>query len=53
MANPLKIAPPPPRRPAVEAAPDSAPAPEPTPVVAAARQCQWQRERRPKSPAYR
>lgn len=36
MANPLKIAPPPPRRPVVEAAPDSAPAPEPTPVVAAA-----------------
>ena len=36
MANPLKIAPPPPRRAAVEAAPDSAPAPEPAPVVAAA-----------------
>jgi hypothetical protein len=36
MANPLKIAPPPPRRPVVEAVPDSAPAPEPAPMVAAA-----------------
>lgn len=33
MANPLKIAPPPPRRAAVEAAPDSAPTPEPAPVA--------------------
>ena len=38
MANPLKIAPPPPRRPVVEAVPDSAPAPEPAPVIAAAPQ---------------
>lgn len=36
MANPLKIAPPPPRRPVIEAVPDSAPAPEPAPMVAAA-----------------
>jgi hypothetical protein len=36
MANPLKIAPPPPRRSAVEAVPDNAPAPEPAPVVAVA-----------------
>jgi hypothetical protein len=36
MVNPLKIAPPPPRRSAVEAVPDSAPAPEPAPVVEAA-----------------
>ena len=36
MANPLKIAPPPPRRPVVEAVPDSVPAPEPTSVLAAA-----------------
>jgi hypothetical protein len=36
MANPLKIAPPPPRRATVEAVPDSAPAPEPAPVVTAA-----------------
>ena len=35
MANPLKIAPPPPRRAVVEVVPDSAPAPEPAPVVAA------------------
>jgi hypothetical protein len=34
MANPLKIAPPPPRRPAVEAVPDSAPAPELPPTAA-------------------
>ena len=32
MANPLKIAPPPPRKPVVEAVPDSAP--EPAPMVA-------------------
>jgi hypothetical protein len=33
MANPLKIAPPPPRRTAVEAVPDSAPAPELPPAA--------------------
>jgi hypothetical protein len=36
MANPLKIAPPPPRRAAIEAVPDSAPVPEPVPVVTVA-----------------
>ena len=40
MANPLKIAPPPPRRSVIEAVPDSAPEPapalDPAPVVAAA-----------------
>lgn len=35
MANPLKIAPPPPRRLAVEAVPDSAPVPDPAPVAEA------------------
>ena len=34
MANPLKIAPPPPRRSPVEAVPNNAPAPEPAPVAA-------------------